>query len=107
MERLEAIERLSKLPLWRQMGPANLESIMARVRNNPKVVDMLESESENAKKMAGLVGSNGEMPGMDVMRAVGDIDVEYFDDKHNPDIHPNAAPIGGDGRIVGSAASVS
>jgi hypothetical protein len=38
----EALERLSQTPMWQVLDDQGLERMMKRIRNNPKVLDMLE-----------------------------------------------------------------
>jgi len=80
----EALERLSQTPMWQMFDDEQLENMMKRIRNNPKVLDMLVAETENMQKMKPFLGPNGEMPEMDVMRAMGmDFKATNFD-KDNP-----------------------
>jgi len=101
---IEALERLRQLPLWSTMSPDMLDNMMSRIRTNPKVLDMIESETNSLKQLRDQFGPNGEMPSMDVMRSAGmDMKMQKFkkDKKEGEDA------LGADAAVAGATAAAA
>jgi len=80
-EEEEALERLSRLPLWKTMTPQMLDNMMKSIRSNPQVLDAFEAETKNMLQIQEMKGPDGEMPSQDLMRSAGmDFDVHRFKD---------------------------
>jgi len=81
MQEEEALERLSRLPMFKTMDPSMLEKMMDSIRKNPAMLDMLEGETKQHAQMAEMMGPNGEMPTMQEMKEAGmDFDMHTFDE---------------------------
>jgi len=75
----EALERLSRLPMWKNMLPGMLENMMKTIRGNPKVLEMFENEARTMEQMRDMMGPNGEMPTTHEMMEAGlDFDLHRF-----------------------------
>ena len=70
-EEEEALERLSRLPLWKTMTPQMLDNMMKSIRSNPQVLDAFEAETKNMLQIQEMKGPDGEMPSQDVICGTG------------------------------------
>lgn len=66
----DALERLSKTPLWNQMGPDQINNLMERIRMHPEILTRLESQGK-PNLMADAIGAHGDTIDLDMARRAG------------------------------------
>jgi len=58
----EMMERIARLPMYKTMTPDMLDKIIAMVRSNPKMIDMLEGEAKSNQMMGWMKEEGASIP---------------------------------------------